>query len=80
MNRHIKAFFDTDAAALRRLEALFESAQAALDEMEAELAAVRMHRALLGVQEEKLTRDRDAAHAALSHLRSALAMMKEGQA
>lgn len=79
MNKHIRSFIDKDAAALRRLEALFASAQDALDEMEAELAAVRIQRAMLGEREKKLSLRRDAAHTALSHLRSALDAMKEAE-
>jgi len=61
---------------LRRLEELYETAADALDEMEAELSAAKEQRELWSTHEKKLLAQRDAAHTALSHLRSTLSLMK----
>lgn len=64
-------------ATLSGLETLYETAGDALDEMEAQLIEAKEQRELWSTHEKKLLTQRDAAHRALVHLRSAIDAMKK---
>ena len=59
------------------LEALYKTAADALDEMEEQWSAAKEQRELWSTHEKKLLTQRDAAHRALVHLRSAINAMRK---
>lgn len=64
-------------ATLSKVEALYETAADALDEMEAQWSVAKKQRELWSTHEKRLLTQRDAAYRALVHLRSAIDAMKK---